>query len=93
MPGAGASRQPSPWQPEVSEEQQLIHYSAAFESLSITRLLSQSHPGAFEPEMTRLALPPFPTPGALLPEAICGHKHPRGMSNSLFTQQTQKLPP
>jgi len=51
--GAGASRQPSPRQPEVPAEQQHVHHRAAFEPLSITRLLSQSHPGAFVPGTTR----------------------------------------
>lgn len=61
MLGAGAS--PSPRQPEVPTEQQHIHYSAAFQPLSITRLLSQSRPGAFESGMTRL---PFLQPPRLV---------------------------
>lgn len=70
-----------------AREQPHIQDSAAFEPLCITRLLSQSHPGAFELGTTRLALPAFPTPGARLPEDTHGCKHPCGVSSSLHTTQ------
>lgn len=62
--------------------------SAAFEPVSITRLLSQSHPGAFELGMTRLALPAFPPPGS--PKTlVAANTHAGGAA--LFIQRTQKF--
>lgn len=75
----------SPRQPEVPTEQQHIHYSAAFQPPSITRLLSQSHPGAFESGMTRLPFlqPPRLVLGFLKPgtpirgEQLSSHNKPK----------------